>query len=149
MKTTLLVSIIAITTLLIVGCSKPETGASGAPEDSFPLLPTAQRADSFEAVATKLDLGGEAFLFMDVARAIQALSSSLSEMMGGLAQMSSSDPQVMMMAMIPYEELFEVMGVSNLGAFGLSSYREGDLFRDYWATIWHRSGPSPARTTPA
>ncbi|GHB90032.1 type IV pilin protein [Cerasicoccus arenae] len=114
-------------------CSKPgktTTSGSASSGDSIPLVPVANRSPNFEPVAARLDLGGRNYMFMDFSGAMQQAGASLTAVMSNLAQMQPDNMQMMMLGMIPYEAIIKTLGVSNLAAYGVSSYEDGSLFRN-------------------
>lgn len=117
--------------------------ADGVDADSFPLVPKENRAASFEAVAGKLDLGGEVFTFVDLGTVIQNIGTNLSEMMksmSGTMPPDMMDMQTLMLMNMPYDQALKTLGLTDLNAIGMSSYREGTLYRNK-AVLYLPEGP--------
>lgn len=95
------------------------------------MAPAQYRSANFEAVASRLDLGGESFTYTDFGSAMKEAGPKLGELFRGLGQISgNSDPQLMMLGMLPIEQIVDTLGVSNLAAYGASSYWDGSQYHN-------------------
>jgi type IV pilus assembly protein PilA len=129
---TLLAALLALT-----GCDQKksasdavkEAGIDQVPADTFPLIAKKDRAASFDAVARRLDLGGDSFYFADFGTTFQQLGQKFGSLMQGMQGADPANMQFAMAAMLPYEQLVDVLGVSDLSALGMSSYYDGSLYR--------------------
>ncbi|MDP0497136.1 MAG: hypothetical protein Q7Q73_13110 [Verrucomicrobiota bacterium JB024] len=124
---TLLAALLALT-----GCEQKPSASEASAEtsaDSFPLIPKKDRAASFDAVARRLDLGGDSFYFADFGTSFQQLGQKLGSFMQGIQGADPTNMQFAVASMLPYEQLVDVLGVSDLSALGMSSYYDGSLYR--------------------
>lgn len=123
--------------LALTGCDQKksaseavkEAGIDQVPADTFPLIAKKDRAASFDAVARRLDLGGDSFYFADFGTSFQQLGQKLGAFMQSMQGADPTNMQFAMAAMLPYEQFVDVLGISDLSALGMSSYYDGSLYR--------------------
>lgn len=125
---------VTISLLLLSGCSKKEESASTKPEaasakDSVPMVPEQYRSPNFAPVAERLDLGGSVYAFMDFGTRMKDLGGNISKMLQAAQQMGN-EPSLMMASMMPIDQIVDALGISNLAAYGSSSYLEDDLYHN-------------------
>ncbi|MGE9292969.1 MAG: hypothetical protein ACQKBW_05100, partial [Puniceicoccales bacterium] len=135
-------SLFCFFTLIMLSACAPKEPAQEdtASADSFPLVPEENRAPSFEAVARDLDLGGDSFAFRDLGDTFETLGTTINKMAGSLGAQDPNNMQMAMASMLPYEQIIEVLGISDLSAIGSSSYRDGSMFRNK-SVIYLPNGP--------
>ncbi len=127
MKLAILTSLLAALAIVFTACA-PKEDEKTLSKDSFPLLPKDKRAESFDAVAGKLDLGGEVFSFMDFGDTMKRMGDIISSFVQDMQRMQPNDQSLAMAAHVPYDALFTTLGLDNFTAMGVSSYREGTLY---------------------
>lgn len=135
MKHLFSLSILASFIALLVACqpqSNKEEGsakpAATASEAGIPMVPEANKSDSFEVTASKLDLGGEFYMYQDLDGIIAGLEETVENFMPMIAE---EEPMVaMFMSNIEIAELSDELGIGNIRSLGLSSWREGDVFHN-------------------
>lgn len=118
--------------LFFNACSKSDESsqsASDSAKDSIPMVAEANRSVNFEPVASRLDLGGVSYVYMDFGDALKGAGSKISQFLGSMQQFDP-DPSLMMVSMMPIDQIVDSLGISNLAAYGASTCQEGDLYRN-------------------
>lgn len=118
----------------LVGCGKrdntvePTASALPPPPEVIPVVDSAERSRHFLTVARHLELGGRLFGYMDIDGDLGEGAKLISAFM---QQMAETDPRLQKAAQQDYSALFEVLGLSDVRAIGLSSVPEPNgMFRN-------------------
>jgi len=90
------------------------------------VLPKQQRSVHFAAAARHLDLGGTMFLYADISGDMQALTKLVSEV---VAEVAKQEPESKLGG-IDVAALMGHLGLGQVQAVGLSSYRDGKIFHN-------------------
>jgi type IV pilus assembly protein PilA len=117
----------------LAGCSKkdstqgaPETRAAPVAEKpTTPLVKASEQSRHFAAVNRQLELGGTVYGFVDVDGDALKFSTSIQSV---LQQMAKSEPSMKPIADQDLTEVFKLLGLDDVKAFGFSSVPEGDGF---------------------
>ena len=101
-------------------------------EDRSPnLLPSEKQSPNFEKVAQYLDLGGPVYGFLDVDGDVSRIVGQVQEMMALFKEETTKESEMPpWLASLDLEAVLDLLGVDNIQAIGLSSYKEGDIFRN-------------------
>jgi len=117
-------------------CSKSQesdtssvSSKSAASGDSIPMIAKANRSPNFEPVAKRLDLGGTSYVYMDFGTKLKGIGSKVGQFLQTMNEFEP-DPQMMMISMMPIDQIIDSLGISNLAAYGASTYQEGSLYRN-------------------
>ncbi len=119
-------SILAFT--LAAALSTLSCGPKDPPASSSSTgLDPGNRSTHFEAVSAHLDLGGEIYAYMDVDGDAQKLASLFNGFLDQIRKASAGDipPQL---AALDMEALASDLGLTGIGALGMSSYKKGELY---------------------
>lgn len=92
------------------------------------VLPDGARSAHFVKVASRLDLGGQTFMYIDMAGLTERMGKAMNNLVQDLQQLEGG-------AKIPFpiqlDPIFQDLGIYNLEAFGTSSYAEPEgVFRN-------------------
>lgn len=103
----------------------------GQPADSggTTKLDATQRSEHFEAVSAHLDLGGEIYAYVDVDGDAKKIASIIDEFIGQIGK-ASGEEMPTVLSSLDMEEVVADMGLSGIAALGMSSYKNGDLYRN-------------------
>jgi len=116
------------TFLLCLICTVLSISAQDTPAN---LLPSGKQSANFEKVAQYLDLGGPVYGFLDVDGDVSRIAGQVREMMalfkGEKSEKSGMPPWL---SNLDLEAVLDLLGVGNIQAIGLSSYKDGDVFRN-------------------
>jgi hypothetical protein len=116
------------TLLLCLICTVLSISAQDTPVN---LLPPEQQSPNFEKVAQYLDLGGPVYGFLDVDGDVSRIAGQVQEMMALFKEETTEESEVPpWLANLDLEAVLDLLGVGNIQAIGLSSYKEGDIFRN-------------------
>ena len=127
MKTRLRIhqQLIAATTVAaalgLSACSEKSGGGS--------TLDKSQQSKHFEAVSAHLDLGGETYAYVDIDGDVEKLAGILNGFID-MAKKSAGDEIPPQLANLDIAKLAADLGLSGIEAMGLSSYKNGDLYRN-------------------
>ena len=105
---------------MLSGCGK---------ENTVNLVDADKRSDSFDAVAAKLDLGGEVYNYMDPEGLVEAITTSLASSMQGMLDtqaMQASQAGMMVLTQLP--ALSKHLGLLGIDAIGTSAYFDGNRY---------------------
>ena len=116
------------TLLLCLICTVLSISAQDTPAN---LLPPEKQSANFEKVAQYLDLGGPVYGFLDVDGDVSRIAGQVREMLtlfkGETSEKSGMPPWL---SNLDLEAVLDLLGVGNIQAIGLSSYKEGEVFRN-------------------
>jgi len=119
-------------TLLTTGCNDNNT--AGPVE----LVPEAQRSSHFEAVASKLELGGHSFSYMDTESLMAELAAQLQPL---LAIAAENDPMVgAVLQNADVETAFQALGIGAIKGVGTSAVSMGDYYHN---SVYIYTGEAP------
>lgn len=123
MKNTIHLLLITLLLSLLTGCNKDGSTSS------INLVESNKRSKSFDAVAAKLDLGGEIYSYMDTEGLVDGITDSVAAFIGEM-QGSRSNPidATGMMVLSQLPALSKHLGLSGIDAIGTSAYYDEDHY---------------------
>ena len=116
---------------LLAGCSKNDEKLAAAPTAATPAKPAValvkeqEQSRHFLAVSRQLELGGTLYGYVDVDGDARKLSGGLQS---ALQQMAKGQPALRPVAEKNLVEIFQLLGVEDIKAVGVSSVPEGNGF---------------------
>jgi hypothetical protein len=104
---------------ILAGCDKG---------NSVNLVDAEKRSNSFDAVAAKLDLGGEVYNYMDTEGLVEAITTAMADFIRNMQASPGNhmEPGLMVAAQLP--ALSKHLGLLGIDAIGTSAYRDGDHY---------------------
>ncbi len=93
------------------------------------LLPPEKRSANFDDVARHLDLGGSVYAFVDVDGDLSRLMTHVRDLIA-IFKDDAPDEVGAMLGNLNFEGILDVLGLGSIQAVGLSSYQEGEVFRN-------------------
>jgi type IV pilus assembly protein PilA len=116
----------------LTACTKKETETAATPKAPGPPKPTTvavvpepERSRHFLAVQKQLELGGTVYGYVDVDGDARKLAAGLQ---GVMDQMAATQPQLAPFVKQDYAALFDLLGLGDIKAVGLSSVPDGTGF---------------------
>jgi hypothetical protein len=116
--------------LALNGCSKPGQDAGSAAANivqavapsKATILPANQRSPHFMKVNEHLDLGGTVYVYIDIDGDAEKLATA---MKGLLSDVATAQPQIAPFVQQDIAGIFQVLGLTDIKAIGISSYNDG------------------------
>ncbi|MBN2716824.1 MAG: hypothetical protein JXX14_13315 [Deltaproteobacteria bacterium] len=104
---------------------------------SSPRVPRDARSENFDVTARYLDLGGQVYAYMDVEGDVVAAAELMNEV---IAVVDEIPPQYK--ARVDAVGIAKKLGLTDVQAIGMSSYKEGDRFinKSFVKTAYPRTG---------
>src|SRR5271157_5713821 len=109
--------------VLLSGCAKKPAAEPTGGGEGVALVPSAERSRHFDAVSSRLELGGVLYGYADIDGDALALASGAQVL---VHQLSAAQPQLAALDRQDFKALFAELGLSDVKAVGFSSVREPD-----------------------
>jgi len=120
--------VVASLAVALAACSKKPAAEPAAKPESVALVPAPERSRHFEAVNSRLELGGTLYGYADVDGDMLALAGNAQAL---VRQIAIAQPKAAAFAKQDFRALFTELGLNDVKAIGLSSVHEaGGSYRN-------------------